>query len=114
MSPPCELRSGPERILAAQEGVTRRGLPARQPRTPDQSPVEEVPKTYAQLQREGKLEESVYAAQELNGETLYRLTMEEKLPYDQAWELAREGLAFLPSEEDQPSQDVNPSELQSQ
>src|SRR5881628_4273393 len=39
MSPPCELRSGPERILAAQEGDSRRGLPARQPRTPDQGPL---------------------------------------------------------------------------
>ena len=61
---------------------------------------EHRPKMYAQLQREAKLEESVYAAQELTGETLYRLTVEEKLPYDQAWELIREEWAFLPSEED--------------
>ena len=58
------------------------------------------PKMCAQLQREGKLDESVYTAQELTGETLYRLTVEEKLSYDQAWELVREEWAFVPSEED--------------
>lgn len=50
---------------------------------------EHRPKMHAQLQREGKLDESVYAAQELTGETLYHLEIEEKLPYDQAWDDAR-------------------------
>ena len=46
---------------------------------------------YAQLQREGKLRGAG-----VTGETLCRLEVEEKLPYDQAWELVREEWAFLP------------------
>jgi len=52
---------------------------------------EHRPKMYAQLQREGKLRGAG-----VTGETLCRLEVEENLPYDQAWELAREEWAFLP------------------
>jgi len=38
------------------------------------------PQMSAQLQREGKLDEAVYAVQELTGETLYRLTVEGEAP----------------------------------
>ena len=57
------------------------------------------PQMSAQLQREGKLEESVYAAQEMTNELMDSL-LEKGLSHDQAWELAREEWAFLPDEED--------------
>ena len=56
------------------------------------------PQMSAQLQREGKLEESVYAAQELTSDLMDSL-LDKKLSYHQAWELAREEWAFLPSED---------------
>lgn len=55
---------------------------------------------YAQLQREGKLNELVYAAQERTSDLMDSLLSKKGLTYDQAWELAREEWAFLPSEED--------------
>jgi hypothetical protein len=58
------------------------------------------PKMYAALEQQGKLEEAVHAAQELTSDALYRLEVEERLPYDQAWELVREEWALLPSEDD--------------
>ena len=61
------------------------------------------PQMFAQLQREGKLQESVYQAQEQTNDLMDRL-LDKGLSHDQAWELAREEWAFLPGEEDEPSQ----------
>ncbi len=57
------------------------------------------PKMVAELERAGKLRESVYAAQEATSDLMDKL-LDKGLPHDQAWELAREEWAFLPSEED--------------
>ena len=69
------------------------------------------PKMYAELEKAGKLQESLHAAQELTGEELYRLTVKEKLPHNQAWELVSQEWAFLPSEEDRPSLPFDPATL---
>jgi len=59
------------------------------------------PQMYAELEKSGHLLESVYAATELTSDLMYDLQNgPSKLPYQQAWELAREEWAFLPSEED--------------
>ena len=55
---------------------------------------------YAELEKAGKLEESVYAAQERTNDLMDDLLQKHRLPHHQAWELAREEWAFLPSEED--------------
>ena len=55
------------------------------------------PKMYAELQRQGKLEESVYAAQERTSDLMDEL-LSKRMPHHQAWEIAREECAFLPSE----------------
>ncbi len=57
------------------------------------------PKMVAELERAGKLRESVYAAQEATSDLMDKL-LDKGLPHDQAWELVREEWAFLPSEED--------------
>jgi hypothetical protein len=57
------------------------------------------PKMYAELEKSGHLQESVYAAQERTNDLMDSL-LEKKMPHHQAWELAREEWAFLPSEED--------------
>jgi len=72
------------------------------------------PQMSAQLQSQGKLEESVYAAQELTNDLMYDLLHKHRLSYDQAWELAREEWAFLPSEKDEPSPPFDPTTLSSQ
>jgi len=54
---------------------------------------------YAALEKSGHLLESVYAAQERTNDLMDSL-LNQGLPYHQAWELAREEWAFLPSEED--------------
>jgi hypothetical protein len=112
--PPGPTPRSRQRVYSQRRRSIRHGLPARQPRTSDQGPLEGTPpEDVRPAPARGELEESVYAAQELTGETLYRLEIEEKLPYDQAWELVREEWAFLPSEEDQPNLPFNPAKLSS-
>jgi hypothetical protein len=55
------------------------------------------PQMYADLEKSGHLAESVHAAQERTKDLMDRL--DKGLPHHQAWELAREEWAFLPSEE---------------
>ncbi len=57
------------------------------------------PKMVAELERAGQLRESVYAAQEATSDLMDKL-LDKGLSHEQAWELAREEWAFLPSEED--------------
>jgi len=58
------------------------------------------PQMYAALEKAGKLQESVYAAQERTSDLMYELQNgPRKLDHQSAWELAREEWAFLPSEE---------------
>jgi hypothetical protein len=63
------------------------------------------PKMYAELEKAGKLQESVYQAQELTNDLMDSL-LAKKLPHHQAWELAREEWAFLPSETDSPCPEI--------
>jgi len=56
------------------------------------------PLMYAELETSGDLAESVHAAQERTKDLMDSL-LDKGLPYHQAWELAREEWAFLPSEE---------------
>lgn len=62
------------------------------------------PKMYRALEKAGKLDESVYAAQELTGNTLADL-VHKGMDWNQAWELIREEWAFLPAEEDEEERD---------
>ena len=57
------------------------------------------PKMYAGLEKSGHLQESVYQAQERTSDLMDSL-MGQGMKHEQAWELAREEWAFLPSEED--------------
>ena len=67
------------------------------------------PRMYKELEKSGKLLESVYAAQELTNDLMDRL-LAKRMPHHQAWEIAREEWAFLPSERDEPNADVRPDE----
>ena len=71
---------------------------------------EHRPKMAAALEKAGKLQEAVYAAQELTGQAMYEL-LEKGVPPDQAREAVREEWAFLPTEEDQPSLTFQPENL---
>jgi len=55
------------------------------------------PKLSAELERDGALDEAVATAADLTADVLARL-IQQGMPYDQAWELAREEWAFLPEE----------------
>jgi len=72
------------------------------------------PQMSSELQSQGKLEESVHAAQELTNDLMNNLLDKHRLSYDQAWELAREEWAFLPSEKDEPSLSFDPTTLSEQ
>ena len=54
------------------------------------------PTLYRELIEAGTLDEAVSTAEELTADARYRLTVEQRLPYDQAWEMVREEWAFLP------------------
>ena len=63
--------------------------------------MEHRPRMCAELQKQGKLLQSVYAAQNLTAEALFEAMQgPAKLPYNRAWELVRGEWAFLPDEED--------------
>ena len=56
------------------------------------------PQMYAALEKSGHLQESVYQAQERTNDLMDKLLLVDRLPHHQAWEMAREEWAFLPSE----------------
>jgi hypothetical protein len=60
---------------------------------------EHRPRMYRELEAAGRLDQSVYEAQERTLDAMCQLQMEQKLPYHQAWELIREEWAFLPDED---------------
>lgn len=62
---------------------------------------EHRPKMYAQLKQSGRLEQSIHLAAERTMDALTDL-LQDKVPYNQAWEAVREEWAFLPDEEDVP------------
>jgi hypothetical protein len=57
------------------------------------------PQMYAELEKAGDLAESLHAAQERTSDLMDSL-LDKGLPHHQAWELAREEWAFLPSKDD--------------
>lgn len=63
------------------------------------------------LEKAGRLQQSVFAAQELTGNLLYELTVVRKMDYQAAWEIATKEWAFLPDEEDQPRLSFDPATL---
>lgn len=68
------------------------------------------PKMYRALEQSGKLDESIYAAQQLTSDALNDL-VERGMDWNQAWELIREEWAFLPAEEDEEEQPPDPLTL---
>jgi hypothetical protein len=65
----------------------------------------------AALDQAGRLQQAVYAAQELTGNLLYELMVVQKMDYQFAWEIATREWAFLPDEEDQPELSFDPATL---
>ena len=60
------------------------------------------PKTFAQLEQEGRLDQSLHEASERTG-AAYGKLVEDRLDPPSAWEAVRGDWAFLPAESDQPS-----------
>ena len=71
------------------------------------------PKMYAEMKREGLLEEQVKGAADLTAEAVMGL-VGQGVDFWKAWELMREEWALLPSEEDQPELGVDPLALPNQ
>ena len=69
------------------------------------------PKMVTALDQAGRLQQAVYAAQELTGNLLYELMVVQKMDYQFAWEIATREWAFLPDEEDQPELSFDPATL---
>jgi len=69
------------------------------------------PTMVAALDQAGRLQQAVYAAQELTGNLLYELAVVQKMDYQFAWEIATREWAFLPDEEDQPELSFDPATL---
>jgi len=74
---------------------------------------ENCPQMVQDLERKGRLEQAVFAAQETAGDLLYELVSVKKMDYPAAWELAMQDWA-LPrrsSEEEDESGDLPPRYL---
>ena len=69
------------------------------------------PKMVQELIRENRLQEAVFAAQELTTDLLHELAITKKMDYQMAWEIATREWAFLPDEEDQPQLSFDPATL---
>lgn len=69
------------------------------------------PKMSRDLERQGKLDAALYAAQELTAKALADAILRDGLSHDQAWELVREEWIFLPDEEDVPELGFDPASL---
>ena len=65
-----------------------------------------------ELQSGNRLQQAVFAAQELTRDLLYELTVVQKMDYQAAWEIATREWAFLPDEEDQPQLSFDPATLE--
>ena len=69
------------------------------------------PTMVARLEQANRLQQAVFAAQELTGNLLYELTVVQKTAYQPAWEIATREWAFLPDEKDQPELSFDPATL---
>ena len=63
------------------------------------------------LTNANRLQQAVFAAQELTGNLVYELMVVQKMDYQFAWEIATREWAFLPDEEDQPHLSFDPTTL---
>ena len=59
---------------------------------------ENCPQMVRDLERQGRLDQSVLEAQETTGDLLYELVSVKKMNYQAAWELAAEEWALPPSQ----------------
>ena len=66
------------------------------------------------LEQGNRLQQAVFAAQELTTDLLYELTVVRKMDYQMAWEIATREWAFLPTEEDRPQLSFDPATLSPQ
>ena len=57
------------------------------------------PQMVKELQQSSQLEQAIHETQERVGDTLYELTVVQKMDYQTAWEIATREWAFLPSED---------------
>ncbi len=69
------------------------------------------PTMVAKLEQANRLQQAIFAAQELTGNLLYELTAVRKMAYQPAWEIATREWAFLPDEKDQPELSFDPATL---
>ena len=61
---------------------------------------EHCPQMVRDLEKENRLEQAVFEAQERTGDLLYELVSVKKMDYQAAWELAREEWALPQSEKE--------------
>jgi hypothetical protein len=61
------------------------------------------PRMVQELEQENQLERVLRQAQEQTGDLLHTLTVVQKMPYREAWEVATKEWAFLPEEDARPS-----------
>jgi hypothetical protein len=64
---------------------------------------EHCPRMVAELRAHNHLENAVAEAEERTADLLYDLICVQKLPYQEAWEMATREWAFLPTEDPLPS-----------
>jgi hypothetical protein len=69
------------------------------------------PKMVATLRAQNKLQQAIFASQELTVDLLYELSVVQKMDYQAAWEIATREWAFLPDEGDQPQLSFDPAIL---
>jgi hypothetical protein len=73
---------------------------------------ENCPQMVADLEKQNRLEQAVFEAQEKTGDLLYELVSVRKMDYQAAWELAVQEWA-LPQSEDLPPPPSPPSSVKS-
>ena len=56
------------------------------------------PQMVRELEKQNRLDQAVFEAQEQTGDLLYELVSVKKMNYDAAWEIAAREWAFLPEE----------------
>ena len=70
---------------------------------------EHCPQMVRDLEKENRLDQAVFEAQERTGDLLYELVSVKKMDYQAAWELATRGVGVAPEREREPTADHPPS-----
>ena len=63
---------------------------------------EHCPQMVLKLEKDNRLDQAVFEAQEATGDLLYELVSVKKMDYQAAWEMATREWAFLPGEAPHP------------